>query len=255
MAGDETAAGWDPDRYEGDHAFVYEYGADVLGWLSASPGERVLDLGCGTGQLTAAIASTGAEAVGLDRSREMLSTARAEHPDLSFVQADAHQFGFAEPCDAVFTNAAVHWLDAPEDAFEAVARALRSGGRFVGEFGGRGNVSAIVGAVAAELESRGYESQNPWYFPTIGEFATALEPQGFELRRAALFDRPVELDGGDGGLESWLAMFGGSLLAPVDDDEWTAVVSAVEDRLRPEHFRDGGWEADYRRLRFQAVRE
>ena len=258
---DANDAGWDPDRYDGDHAFVYEYGEDVVGLLGPSAGERILDLGCGTGHLTAEIAASGAEVVGMDSSAEMLETARAEHPDLTFVQGDAQDFGLGdpldveEPFDAVFSNATLHWMDDPEAAFESVAGVLRPGGRFVGEFGGRGNVAAIVGAVSAELESRGHEVENPWYFPSVGEFASSIEGLGFEVRRAELFDRPTELEGGDDGLRSWLAMFGDSLLAPVEGEEQEAVLEAVEDRLRPTQFVDGVWVADYRRLRFVSVRD
>lgn len=251
----EEPAGWDPDRYDGDHAFVYEYGADVVEWLAPRAAERVLDLGCGTGHLTAEIAAAGAEVVGLDRSREMLTEARAAHPDLPLVQADAHRFAFAEPFDAVFTNATLHWMDEPERVFAAVEEALRPGGRFVGEFGGRDNVSAIVDAVTAEVESRGYSVEEPWYFPSIGEFASAVERHGFEVRRAELFDRPTELEGGEDGLRSWLAMFGESLLEAVPDSELAAVLDGIEERLRVTQFRDGAWVADYRRLRFAAIRE
>ena len=251
----EPGDNWDADRYDGDHAFVYEYGADVLEWLAPAAGERILDLGCGTGHLTAEIAAAGAEVVGLDNSIEMLETARAEHPGLQFVHADAHRFAFAEPFDAVFSNAALHWVDDPDAVFASVADVLRTGGRFVGEFGGNGNVSAIVEAVAAELEERGHEVPDPWYFPTVGGFAASLEGHGFEVRRVELFDRPTELEGGADGLRSWLAMFGDSLLAPVVDEEREAVLEGVEARLRPAHFSDGTWVADYRRLRFAAVRE
>jgi trans-aconitate methyltransferase len=253
--------GWDPDRYDGDHAFVYEYGEDVLGLLAPEPGERVLDLGCGTGHLTAEMSASGAEVVGLDSSVEMLETARVDHPDLQFVRGDAQDFAIGdplpadEPFDAVFSNATLHWMDDPDAAFESVAGALRQGGRFVGEFGGKGNVEAIVEAVAAELEARGYEAENPWYFPSVGEFASTLEGHGFEVRRAELFDRPTELEGGEEGLRSWLSMFGDSLLSPVEGDEREDVLAAVEDRLRPTQFEDGSWVADYRRLRFVAIRE
>lgn len=256
MTGDRVDhEGWDPSRYDDDHAFVYQYGEEVLDWLEPTPGERILDLGCGTGKLTAAIADAGATVVGLDRSADMLETAHREHPTLPLVRADAQAFSFGRPFDAVFTNATLHWLDEPERAFGTVADALGSGGRFVGEFGGRGNVSAIVDAVEAELEDWGYETTNPWYFPSVGQFATSLEAAGFEVRRAVLFDRPVELEGGEGGLRSWLAMFGDSLLASVPDAERDDVLSGIEDQLHGENFREGSWVADYRRLRFEAMLE
>ena len=259
--GDADGTSWDPDRYDGDHGFVYEYGEDVVGLLDPSGGERILDLGCGTGHLTAEIAASGAEVVGMDNSAEMLSTARAEHPDVEFVEGDARAFALGdplpagEPFDAVFTNAALHWVDDPDGVFESVAGVLRPDGRFVGEFGGRGNVAAIVEAVAAELEARGHVVRNPWYFPSVGEFASSLERHGFEVRLARLFDRPTELEGGEEGLRSWLAMFGESLLSPVEGEEREDVLAAVEARLRPSQFDDGSWVADYRRLRFVAIRE
>jgi len=108
--------------------------------------------------------------------------------------------------------------------------------------------------VTAELEARGHEVENPWYFPSVGEFASSLEAHGFEVRRGELFDRPTELEAGEGGLRSWLAMFGDSLLSSVEGEEREAVLSAVEARLRPDLFEGGSWFADYRRLRFVAIR-
>lgn len=254
MGGEDTTS-WDPDHYDDDHAYVYEYGEAVLDWIALAPDERILDLGCGTGHLTAAIAETGAECVGLDRSREMVREAKASYPSLKFIRGDAHRLAFDRSFDVVFTNATLHWLAAPPAAFESIAGVLRPGGRFVGEFGGTGNVTAITEAVMAELDSRGFDCRHPWYFPSVGEFATDLEPWGFEVRRAELFDRPVELKGGANGLRSWLSMFGGSLFESVPDDELSAVLDGVEDRLRESLYRDGAWVADYRRLRFAAVRE
>ena len=167
------------------------------------------------------------------------------------------QIDLADPFDAVFSNAALHWIpDEDQDALiESVRDALRPGGRFVAECGGHGNVAAVVDATRAELEARGHDTEHPWYFPTVGEYASRLEAHGFEVRYATLFDRPTELDDGEDGLAAWLSMFGDGLLAPLAPDEREDVVAAVEDRLRDDLFRDGSWYADYRRLRFVAVRE
>ncbi|SNZ12727.1 Trans-aconitate methyltransferase [Natronoarchaeum philippinense] len=245
---------WDPMTYEDDHAFVYEYGADVLDLLDPAPDERVLDIGCGTGALTAEIADTGADVVGIDSSQDMIERAREAHPAIEFRHADARTATFDDSFDAVFSNAALHWIDEQDAALSTVADALRPGGRFVAELGGDGNVAAIVDAALAELAERGYDADNPWYFPTVGEYASRLERHGFEVRYATLFDRPTELDGED-GLRNWLDVFGDGLFAPLSNDEREAVVRAVEDRLRADYYEDGVWTADYRRLRFRAVRE
>ncbi len=250
---------WNPDDYDDEHAFVHEYGESVVDLLDPGPGERILDLGCGTGHLTAEIAGAvgpDGEAVGVDSSPEMVARAREEYPDLRFERADAAAFDPEDLFDAVFSNAALHWMDDQGAVADRVADALRPGGRFVAELGGRGNVARVVEATLLELHERGYRASSPWYFPTVGEHAGLLEDHGFEVRLARLFDRPTELDGGEAGLRNWLAAFGDSLFADVSEEERAAVVAAVEDRLRPDLFdADAGtWTADYRRLRFVAVK-
>ncbi|WP_336037450.1 class I SAM-dependent methyltransferase [Halobacterium yunchengense] len=247
---------WDADAYDGSHSFVFEYGEGVVDLLDPGPGERVLDVGCGTGHLTAAIADSGASVLGVDRAPAMLADARATYPDLAFVRGDARALPVSGHFDAAFSNAALHWVPAADHdrVLASVAAALRPGGRFVAELGGAGNVATIVDAVERELDARGYQADDPWYFPTVGEYAGRLEGHGFEVRDAHHFDRPTELDGGDDGLAEWLGMFGDSLLADVPDAELDDVVAAVEGRLRDDLHDDGAWTADYRRLRFRAVR-
>lgn len=253
-AKDGTTNRWNTESYDEAHSFVYEYGEDVVDRLEPAADERILDLGCGTGHLSAQIAETGAAVVGLDTSAEMLRTARKTHSDCEFVRADARSFVFTRPFDAVFSNAALHWIPEQDAVLASVSDALAPGGRFVAELGGVGNVAAAVTAVREVAADHGYTVTNPWYFPSVGEYATALESHGLETREATLFDRPTELDDGPEGLRKWLGMFGDSLLAPIPDDDRSAVITAVEDRLRPDHYRDGTWIADYRRLRVVAVK-
>jgi trans-aconitate methyltransferase len=245
---------WDAGLYDGKHAFVWKHGASLVELLAPQPGERILDLGCGTGHLTAAIAAAGAGVIGLDHSAEMLEQARAAYPQLDFVAGDARDFAFGEPFDAVFSNAALHWVRPPESAARCVRDALKPGGRFVAEFGGRGNVQAIAAALVAAAARLGMPPQEPpWYFPGIGEYATLLEASSLEVRLASLFDRPTRLEGA-GGLRDWVAMFGRVWLEAVPQGKQEEFMQAVEDAARPTLFREGGWTADYRRLRVVAVR-
>ncbi len=250
MPADSNA--WNADDYDDGHGFVYEYGDDVVDLLDPQPGERILDLGCGTGHLTRRIADAGADVVGLDSAEGMIATARETYPDLEFVCADATEFVPDRSFDAVFSNAMLHWVpDEQQDAvLSTVADALSPGGRFVAELGGIGNVETLVEAIAAELDERGYEADNPWYFPSIGEYTPRLETHGFEVRLARLFDRPTELEA---GLDGWLGMFGDSFFAPLSDAERGDAFAAIEDRVREELYDHGVWTADYRRLRFLAV--
>ncbi|WP_225335704.1 class I SAM-dependent methyltransferase [Halomicrobium urmianum] len=248
---------WDADAYDADHDFVYEYGESLIDLLDPRPGERVLDLGCGTGHLTADLAEAVGEGdvVGIDQSDEMVAGARETHPDLRFECVDATEYEADEPFDAVFSNAALHWIANQRAVAERVRAALRPGGRFVAEMGGSGNVAAVVDATLGELGERGYDVDHPWRFPTVGEQASLLESTGFEVRLARLFDRPTDLDGPD-GLRNWLELFGDSLFADPTDAERAAVVERVEDRLRPDLYdpETETWTAGYRRLRFVAVR-
>lgn len=250
---DEATNRWDTVSYDEGHSFVFEYGKDVVDLLEPKAGERILDLGCGTGHLSAQIAEAGADVVGIDASEEMIRTARQTHADCEFIHADARSFSFEMPFDAVFSNAALHWIPEQDAVLELISDALTPDGRFVAELGGAENVAAIIGAVREVASNHGYDLTSPWYFPTIGEYATKLESHSLETRYATLFDRPTELENGTDGLREWLNMFGDSLLAPIPEEEQSEVITEVEDRLRADYYRDGTWIVDYRRLRIVAV--
>ena len=245
---------WDAELYKDKCAFVWQHGESLLELLDPKPGERILDLGCGTGPLTARIAESGAQVIGMDQSPEMLTQARAAYPDLEFVQGDARDFAFAEPFDAVFSNAALHWVKQPEWAIRCVANTLRPGGRFVAELGGRGNVRIAEAAMRTAAVGVGAPlGDSPWYFPGVAQYASLLEAAGLEVRLALLFDRPTMLEGED-GLRDWVTMFGRWALESVPDERRDDFLREVEGAAQPNLRRDGAWFADYRRLRVVAVR-
>ncbi len=254
----KSLADWDPSLYQGKHAFVWQLAAGLVELLAARAGERVLDLGSGTGQLTSTVAASGAEVVGIDHSADMVAQARRNFPGLRFEVGDARTFTVDEPFDAVFSNAVLHWV-MPPGAGEAVARvwlALRPGGRFVAEFGGHGNVANLMAALRGAMEElglRSFDALSPWYYPTVGEYATLLEARGFDVTFATLFDRPTPLEG-EAGLRDWVRMFGGVFLGAVRPADHEQFFQAVERRARPGLMRDGKWHADYRRLRVVALK-
>lgn len=251
-----TEKQWDASRYDAGYSFVWKHGAGVLELLAPREGERILDVGCGTGHLTAQIAASGAEVIGIDRSVEMVTTARRNYPRLQFEVADAERFRFDAPFDAVFSNAAIHWMKDQQAVASSVWQALKPGGRFVAEFGGRGNIRSIETALHQAIRQVGYEvSDEPYYyFPTVGEYATLLEGVGFAVTFAAWFERPTPLEGGEAGLRDWLAVFTDHFMKQVPADRRPAVIERVEGELRPVLLRDGTWYADYCRLRVAATR-
>jgi trans-aconitate methyltransferase len=238
---------WDPSLYESSHSFVWERGRALVELLGPQAGERILDVGCGTGQLTAEIAGTGAQVTGIDSSATMIGQARANFPDLRFERADVRSIAFREEFDAVFSNAVLHWVKEPEVAVANMRRALKKDGRLAVEFGGRGNTQGLLDAVFAAQDKLRIERFHPWYYPSIGQYTGLLEDNGFEVLYATLFDRPIALEGGEQGLARWLEMFGKPFQAGPD------FVRLVEEHARPKLYRDGGWTMDYRRLRIMAV--
>ena len=245
---------WNATLYEGKYNFVWQYGENLLELLSPQSGESILDLGCGTGQLTEKIALAGAEVLGIDYAASMIEKARQNYPHLQFAVADARDFQVEQPFDAVFSNAVLHWIPEPDAVIRCIYQALKPGGRFVAEFGGKGNVKAIATTLDNVLNTFGYASYDAlaWYFPSIGEYATRLEQHGFDVSYAVIFDRPTPLENGDAGMANWIRMFASRFLEGLSNAQQTQVIQAIEHDLKPTLYRDGKWWADYRRIRIVA---
>ncbi|MFK8186189.1 MAG: methyltransferase domain-containing protein [Phormidesmis sp.] len=247
---------WNAANYQENFSYVWQGGESLLAMLNPQPHERILDLGCGTGQLTAQIAMSEASVIGLDYDAAMIEQARANYlnvapnvtPNVTFDVADAANFQLPTPVDAVFSNAALHWVTDVDAAARCIAGALKPGGRFVAELGGKGNVRTIIAAL--ETVS-GRDNLNPWYFPSVADYAAVLEAVGLEVSFAHLFNRPTPL--GDAGLSGWLQMFSQQFFADLSVQEWADMVKEVE-AVASELRQGDGWTADYRRLRVVARR-
>ena len=286
---------WNAAEYDAKYAFVYERAKGLVELLAPKPSERILDLGCGTGALTAEIAARGAEVLGVDRSEEMIAQARRKFPALQFELLDARELrvklgqgaapsrastaGQADGAgkvnkvnkadlvgearddvgrlgfDAVFSNAVLHWIPEAEEVIAGIARVLKPGGRFVAEFGGKGNIQQLVRGFQrafAALGMRPPPGVSPWFYPSVAEYAGLLEKHGLEVREASLFDRPTVLEDGERGLENWIRVFRQTLVDQMGEANAQRWIREVERQCRSEQFHDGSWVLDYRRLRIAA---
>jgi SAM-dependent methyltransferase len=188
-----TSDHWNPRHYSRECGFVARNGETLIEWLSPRAGERILDLGCGDGTLTAKLVEHGCDVVGVDASPQQV--AAATQAGLNAIVADGAALPFENEFDAVFSNAALHWMKQPDAVIEGVFRSLRTGGRFVAEFGAQGNVATIRNAVHTELRLRGIDPDalDPWYFPSEEEYRRKLEAAGFSVVRIESFARPTRL--------------------------------------------------------------
>lgn len=241
---------WDPERYARNARFVAELGAAVVDLLAPRAGERILDLGCGDGVLTAKLASMGCDVVGVDASAPQIEAARKLGLDARVISGEA--LDFDGEFDAVFSNAALHWMSDQSKVIAGVWRALKPGGRFVAEFGGYGCVAKIRKALVGALNRRGVDGEAacPWYFPEVEEYSEWLVRGGFVVNYIALIPRPTPLPG---DITGWLETFAESFTSKLSPAERPAYIAEVREALRPELCdAEGNWTADYVRLRFAA---
>ena len=246
---------WNPELYQTRHSFVWEYGRDLLGLLAPQKHERILDVGCGTGNLTSEMAALCGEVTGADSSPQMIEQARLNYPHIDFQMADVRELHFEGEYDAVFSNAMLHWVRDAERAAASMSRALKPAGRMALEFGGKGNIAAVLDATYRALEFAGVDAPerlNYWYFPSVDDYTSVLEQAGMRVTYAALFDRLTVLDGGADGMTNWIRVFGGMFLKAVSPENLATFYEKLNEYAAPALLRDGVWRADYRRLRVAA---
>ena len=248
-----TKQTWDPLGYGKNGKFVHGLASGVLEWLAVKPGERILDLGCGDGQLTHRIGANGATVVGVDTSPEMVASARTL--GIVAMEGSAELLPFSDHAfDAVFSNATLHWVHDHDAMMAEVRRVLKPGGRFVAEMGGHGNIASIRVALSSVLARHGYAGREGGanYYPTPESYAQRLIQHGFKVQQIALIQRPTLLP--ESGMKGWLETFRRDLLAGLPEPLRETVVEEITALLAPVlRDEEGNWTAYYMRLRFIAT--
>jgi trans-aconitate methyltransferase len=241
---------WNPDLYAKNARFVSDLGQPLLALLNPQPGEIILDLGSGDGALTEKIVSTGCRVIGIDASFEQVQASKAR--GLTAAVVDGHNLCFKQRFDAVFTNAALHWMKQPERVIDGVWSCLRPSGRFTGEFGGKGNVATIRSALHRALQKEGIEpgTVDPWYYPSPEEYSQLLTKAGFSVEIIELIPRPTKLPG---DIIGWLEVFAQPFTRAVSEGKRAGFLDQIRTAVAPAlRNPDGTWFADYVRLRFLA---
>jgi trans-aconitate methyltransferase len=239
---------WSPDDYARNARFVSDLGAPLVELLGDVNGQRVLDVGCGDGALTERLVAAGAVVVGIDSSVEMVAAARARGIDARVLSV--LDLPFRGEFNAVFSNAALHWVHDADGAIARMAASLKPGGRLVAECGGHACIQRIVAAARSVLAEFGQSLGEPWFFPTAENYRSRLEAHRFVVDAIRVFPRPTPLPT---GLAGWLQTFGQPLLGTLTPDQRASAVSRMEDLLREELCdANGQWTADYTRLRVAA---
>lgn len=248
---------WNADLYDNKHSFVSKFGNNLVELLAPKQGEKILDLGCGTGDLTNTIHKYGVEILGIDKSENMINQALNKYPSLPFMVQDATSLDYLNEFDAVFSNATLHWVHPPIQALKGIYQCLKQGGRFVAEFGGKGNVETITNEVIQQIKQAGFPfgaEHFPWFYPSVGEYSNLMEKVGFRVTFAQHFDRPTPLIG-ENGLRNWIDMFGSQLFHDIPSEAKNEIIAKAEKNVKDTLYIDGKWMADYKRIRVIGVKE
>ncbi|MCL2420991.1 MAG: methyltransferase domain-containing protein [Defluviitaleaceae bacterium] len=241
---------WNADLYQGNHNFVTEYGKGLLEYITDDTADQsILDLGCGTGELTYELAKKAGTVIGIDSSQSMIQKAKATYPQIEFHVMDACKLIWQNHFDVVFSNAVFHWIPDQASLLGNIHRVLKTGGRLICEFGAHGNVVKIRSALHNVLKGYGYDNAYPFYLPTSQEYMELLKQAGFNIQLITDYDRPTPLKDGELGLRNWLKQFFASDLSKFTEGQQVDIFEAVENALRPKLWDGVQWVADYRRIR------
>lgn len=243
---------WNSTLYDKNHDFVAEYGKGLLEFVPKHKEQAILDLGCGTGTLTAELLDFGNEVIGVDSSQNMIDRAKECFGNINFITCDALALPFEKEFDVVFSNAVFHWINDHNRLLRNIYKALKPNGLLVCEFGADGNIATIENAFAKACKGFGYDYKPKFNFPTTDTFTKLLEANKFIIDNIYDYDRPTVLKDNENGLTNWIKQFFEAELSSIPKDVHAEIFEKVEEITRDSLWNGKEWVADYRRLRVLA---
>lgn len=206
---------WDAEDYRDSSSQQKKWGRELLAKLRLDGDERILDIGCGDGKLTAEIAERlpQGSVMGIDNSEEMVRLASETYPadvfpELSWRVVDARGLDFDEEFDVIFSNAVLHWVKNHQPVLSGIRRSLKPGGRILLQMGGRGNASNVVGVLADMFRREEWnryftDFTLPYGFYGPGEYEEWLKEAGLKPTRVELVPKDMVHEGRR-GLAGWI---------------------------------------------------
>ncbi|MDF2872687.1 MAG: trans-aconitate 2-methyltransferase [Anaerocolumna sp.] len=240
---------WDSGLYDNKHNFVAEYGKGLLEFVPVDKSQSILDLGCGTGLLTAELAKLCGCVLGIDGSLPMIEKARRQFPKLTFEVMDALKLLFIQEWDVVFSNAVFHWIADQDLLLQKIHKSLKPSGKLICEFGAFGNIQIIEEGFRTVLEDLGHIYHSKFTFPTVEFFGSLLIKNGFVIDKIYEYDRPTPLNDGDKGLYNWARQFFETDLKGFTVAEQDFILRNLLEKVREKLWNGTTWVADYKRLR------
>ena len=239
---------WNAGLYQDKHGYVAEYGKELLEYVADDKTQIILDLGCGTGELTNELAQK-ATVVGIDGSESMIRKAEERYPKIEFHVMDACSLKWRDYFNVIFSNAVFHWIRDQQSLLKSIYHALKTEGKLICEFGADGNISKIQKSFHDATRKYGYGFTSPFYFPTTHEYKQVLEQAGFNIELIIDYDRPTALKDGKFGLRNWLKQFFAMDLSNFTMDQQIDTFETIEGHLYSDLWDGKQWVADYRRIR------
>lgn len=206
---------WNAQDYEKSSSAQQKWAQELILKLNIQPADKILDIGCGDGKITAELAALVPQGsvIGIDSSEGMIQYAKTcypneKFPNLQFFLMDARQLTFQNEFTTIFSNAALHWVDNHLAVLQGIHHSLQPGGKVLLQMGGKGNAFHLIQVIEEMIQDKKWSSyfqdfSFPYFFYDINNYQTWLNQMGFEPIRIELIPKDMTHEG-VAGLTGWI---------------------------------------------------